>query len=110
MEATSELVPEMKLRQLRSRSQVVGMTTRAVKMANSICESRVKLPMVRCAFGNNFDKLSLSKIKYSMQHACKKGSGPISIYSLRSKIVFILALNFLLDSCSLERKDSTVHN
>lgn len=60
---------EMKLRQLRSRSQVVGMTTRAVKMANSICESRVKLPMVRCAFGNNFDKLSLSKIKYSMQHA-----------------------------------------
>jgi hypothetical protein len=75
----SELVPEMKLRQLRSRSQVVGMTIRAVRMANSTCESRVKPPMVRCASGNNFDKLSLSSIKYSTQHACKKESGPISI-------------------------------
>ena len=79
MEATSELVPETKLRQLRSRSQVVGITIRAVRMANSTCESKVKLPMVRCALGNNFDKLSLSNIKYSMQHACNKVLGPISI-------------------------------
>lgn len=28
------------------------------------------LPMVRCALGNSFDKLSPSNIKYSMQQAC----------------------------------------
>jgi hypothetical protein len=71
----SELIPEMKLRQLRSRSQVVGMTISAVRIANNTWESRVKAPMVRCALGNIFDRLSLSNIRYSMQHACMKRLG-----------------------------------
>lgn len=73
------LIPEMKLRQLRSRSQVVGMTIRVVRIANNICAFIVHVPMVRCALGNNFDKLSLSNIRYSMQQACRETLGPMNI-------------------------------
>jgi hypothetical protein len=47
------------------------MTTRVVKIAKNTCEFSVKLPMDMCTSGNNFDKLSLSNIKYSMQQACE---------------------------------------
>jgi len=43
-----------------------------VKIAKNTWEFSVKFPMVRCALGNNFDKLSLSNIRYSMQQACTK--------------------------------------
>jgi hypothetical protein len=50
------------------------MTISVVKIAKNTCEFIVKLPMVRCTLGNNFDRLSLSNIKYSMQQACNNRS------------------------------------
>ena len=79
MQQVGELIPEMKIRQLKSRSQVVGMTISAVRIVNNTCESRVNTPMVRCALGKNFDRLSLSNIRYSMQHACMERLGAINI-------------------------------
>lgn len=35
-----------------------------------MCEFNLNAPKLRCAFGNSEDKLSLSKIIYSMQQAC----------------------------------------
>jgi hypothetical protein len=84
-----ELVPEMKLRQLRSRSQVVGMTISAVRIANKTWASTVKSPIVRCALGNNFDRLSPSNIRYSMQQACMERLaaviGPVNMLMNQSR-------------------------
>jgi hypothetical protein len=41
------------------------MAMMVVRIAKNTWEFNVKLPMVRCALGNNFDKLSLSSIRYS---------------------------------------------
>jgi len=57
---------------LRSRSQTVGRTAKAVITANSVCESISITPKFKCAFGNKEDKLSPSRIIYSMQQACMK--------------------------------------
>jgi len=57
---------------LRSRSQTVGRTAKAVITAKSVCESSSNAPKFKRAFGNNEDKLSPSKIIYSMQQAWMK--------------------------------------
>lgn len=57
---------------LRSLSQTVGRTVRAVIIANRYREFKSKPAKLRFAFGNRDDKLSLSKIIYSTQLACKE--------------------------------------
>lgn len=50
----------------------MGRTARVVSIANRWRASNSNPPIPKAAFGNNEERLSLSNIIYSTQHACTK--------------------------------------